>query len=483
MNAIHAEVNIHLRADNGTGYLNMAYEEILFPVGFVGKKKYFGIPHEHSVNFRIKGPKDLFIRGIDVVKQGVPEYAKTVGYRIMMDAVRVDNRRSLRQIVEDVLTDAYNRPDQWKFEDFIRTATWKPHKQNVSVQKCIARMRLRHSQELKENETRVVSGLPRSELLFTIPEPGERFKYVIAKTGAQYDLHGYKVKINMGDRMEFAHAAKQTCLEVDIEYYMQRYVIGICARFINGDPVYQPPPEMAVAMTEKQIDEYAQKAAKKALTAYLKGLRQDSPSVSLKRGAAYRKAYNVARARAFADMKLAHGADVAGVLGGQWVDAERILDAYRNNESDPESAFVNEIFASAKQFAQYVVAWWRRDLTEAAAGVAAAKTGHTITVRNEAETAVRCQLRAISSDVRGAALAYEAYLERLVQECRREEHKHNPAIAADAGDTPSAGGLTSPSGDPTPRILSDTEQAALQRLRELWFRTTSLCMTHLGLGK
>ena len=35
------EVNDFLRNDNGSSYLKMAYEEILFPVVFTGKKKYY----------------------------------------------------------------------------------------------------------------------------------------------------------------------------------------------------------------------------------------------------------------------------------------------------------------------------------------------------------------------------------------------------------------------------------------------------------
>ena len=38
------EVNTFLRLKTRSDYLKMAYEKILFPVMFIGKKKYFGIP-------------------------------------------------------------------------------------------------------------------------------------------------------------------------------------------------------------------------------------------------------------------------------------------------------------------------------------------------------------------------------------------------------------------------------------------------------
>ncbi|CAI2195908.1 11880_t:CDS:1, partial [Funneliformis geosporum] len=45
------EVNVSLRNDNGTSYLKMTYEEVLFPVVFTGKKKYYGISHRRQPNF------------------------------------------------------------------------------------------------------------------------------------------------------------------------------------------------------------------------------------------------------------------------------------------------------------------------------------------------------------------------------------------------------------------------------------------------
>jgi DNA polymerase elongation subunit (family B) len=64
MEKLRDEVNDFLRKDNGSSYLKMAYEEVLFPVVFTGKKKYYGIPHESKPNFN----KKPFIRGVEIVK-------------------------------------------------------------------------------------------------------------------------------------------------------------------------------------------------------------------------------------------------------------------------------------------------------------------------------------------------------------------------------------------------------------------------------
>ena len=38
MKKLRDQVNAYLRIKNGTSYLKMAYEEVLFPVCFIGKK-------------------------------------------------------------------------------------------------------------------------------------------------------------------------------------------------------------------------------------------------------------------------------------------------------------------------------------------------------------------------------------------------------------------------------------------------------------
>ncbi|PKK60441.1 hypothetical protein RhiirC2_793304 [Rhizophagus irregularis] len=80
MEKLHNKVNTFLRLKTRSDYLKMAYEEVLFPVAFTGKKKYFGIDHKETPNFELREP---FIRGIDTVKQGKSQVFKTIGERII----------------------------------------------------------------------------------------------------------------------------------------------------------------------------------------------------------------------------------------------------------------------------------------------------------------------------------------------------------------------------------------------------------------
>ncbi|GBB97419.1 hypothetical protein RclHR1_29900002 [Rhizophagus clarus] len=103
MKGLRDQVNAYLRIKCGTSCLKMAYEEVLFPVCFAGKKKYFSVPHEEVVNFR---PDNLFMRGIDTVKQGNSELFRFIGEKIMWEAMGINNTHPIQKIVEDVLRDA-----------------------------------------------------------------------------------------------------------------------------------------------------------------------------------------------------------------------------------------------------------------------------------------------------------------------------------------------------------------------------------------
>jgi len=120
MSELRGEVNDFLRKDNGSPYLKMAYEEVLFPVVFTEKKKYYGIPHTSKPNFNNK----LFIRGVETVKRGQSKHFREVGKKVMEESMRLDNdnTRTLHRIVEDVLKETINGISQIDLNGVIKTA-------------------------------------------------------------------------------------------------------------------------------------------------------------------------------------------------------------------------------------------------------------------------------------------------------------------------------------------------------------------------
>ena len=251
MKKLRDQINAYLRIKSGTSYLKMAYEEVLFPVCFAGKKKYFGIGHEDVVNFKLK---ILFMKGIDTVKQGKSQLLKFIGEKIMREAMDINNMHSIHEIVEDTLREARNK--EWDFNEFIVMGTWKPKKQNLCNNRFMGRMRERNER---------------------IPDPGKRFSYVVVKGPPLYNEQGRKVPHRVGDYMEYADIAKERNMEIDINYYLGT-TVGMCARFINEDDKYQPPPSHKIMQLkdsdkkEKQIDQYSQDEAKKRLKKYIKSL-------------------------------------------------------------------------------------------------------------------------------------------------------------------------------------------------------------------
>jgi DNA polymerase elongation subunit (family B) len=243
------EVNNMLYEDNGTRFLKMAYEEVLWPFAMVGKKKYIGVQHMGIVNLAICMPectlsefmksKTLFIRGLEIKKRGGSEFMKINCYKVWKDAFCITETRTLREIVECNLQDIMNH--EWKPEMFARTKRYKlpdPGKPgNVSVLKLISRMRY-----IEENHP---------ELGIKCPEAGERFPIIYAKKYPwKYGITGTKVEKSMGEKMEFFESLTNTvyndwlereegaCMEIDMDYYMTGEICGQFARFLLYHSAY-----------------------------------------------------------------------------------------------------------------------------------------------------------------------------------------------------------------------------------------------------
>src|SRR3954452_13039845 len=194
MKKLRDQINAYLRIKSGTSYLKMAYEEVLFPVCFAGKKKYFGVGHEDVVNFR---PKTLFMKGIDTVKQGKFQLLKFIGEKIMREAMDINNTHSIHEIVKDTLREAQNR--EWDFNEFIVMGTWKPKKKNLCNNHFMRCMREKNKR---------------------IPDPSECFSYVVVKGPPFYNKEDKKKPHRVGDFMEYVDIAKEQNMKIDINYYL-----------------------------------------------------------------------------------------------------------------------------------------------------------------------------------------------------------------------------------------------------------------------
>ncbi|CAI2189691.1 17189_t:CDS:2, partial [Funneliformis geosporum] len=237
--------------------MNMAYEEVLFPVCFTGKKKYFSVSHEEVVNSRLD---NLFMRGIDTMKQGNSELFRFIREKIMWEAMGINNTHSIHEIVEDVLRDARFR--QWDFNQFVIISKWKA-KGGLACNKIF----------IEQMRERIAS----REKNIKISDSGEQFSYIVVNNGFRYKEDGTK-STRKGNYMEFANIAKEFNMEIDIRYYLEQ-TIRMYARFMNEDDSFQPPLSNKIMQIkdldkrEKDIDDYSQKKAKNWLIRYIKSLQ------------------------------------------------------------------------------------------------------------------------------------------------------------------------------------------------------------------
>ena len=204
---VNIGVNDLLKKDNGTNFLKMAYEESLFPVAFLAKKKYYGIPHISIPNFT---PKTLFIKGLDMIKRGASDFLKKVCSEIMWSSVSLDNKLNLLELVQNKIEMIYST--KWDFKDFIKTDVYRPYKKNIKIQTFVERM---------------------SSIGITI-KTNERFGYVIIKTNPyKYDYRGRKISKSIGDKMELTDRAMELGMEIDLDYYMSGGINGQMSRLIT----------------------------------------------------------------------------------------------------------------------------------------------------------------------------------------------------------------------------------------------------------
>ncbi|RIA88596.1 hypothetical protein C1645_826116 [Glomus cerebriforme] len=191
MNELRGKVNDFLRKDNRSPYRKMVYEEFLFPViVFTGKKKYYGIPYTNK--------------------------------KIMEESMRLDNdnTRTLHQVMEDVLKETINDISQIDFNGVVKTAVWKPDKNNKS-------------------------DLTPEPYLYEIPEPGEYFEYIVVENDSSQRVR---------DKMEYSEIVRQLDKKIDISYYLKT-IVSLYTQFINYDERYQLSFEIVQGVLKKLKDD------------------------------------------------------------------------------------------------------------------------------------------------------------------------------------------------------------------------------------
>lgn len=218
---INEGVNKMLMEDNKTQFLKMAYEEVLFPVAFLGKKKYYGAEHQSIANFtKIK----IFIRGLEVKKRGVSGFLKTLFKEVMGLSVSPENMSTLEELVYEYLDEIYNpekfKKRNWKYHHFAKTAIYRP--------------KTAEERANRKGNPSVLLFSDRMKAINKPLKPNERFWYVIVRKPAHYwDLRGRKRDTKVGEKMEYLVDAEINKMPIDLDHYVKGELIGQFARLIT----------------------------------------------------------------------------------------------------------------------------------------------------------------------------------------------------------------------------------------------------------
>jgi hypothetical protein len=305
---VRDDINEYFHKDNGTRFLTMAFEEALFPVLFASKKKYVGIAHEHhpsfakpldlhnlddkyTKEFMIKFPeytdeqirnvvddaiitkrkKQFFIRGLDIVKRGMPNFAKEIILNILERMVAIDNHQELFDIIKEDIRKIYSR--EWKdpklMYKFIMSDQFKPHKNNVKMHVFVKRM---------------------AELYNIKIKPFERVRYIVAaKYPYKYDIRGRQVPLSIGEKMELADIATKYGHTIDIDEYMASKVFGQLGRLIAYRHEFVPTNAAEVDLSDDKEVKDLNDAIYKAATKWVKQYSSQFTNTHCKLGPLYQK--------------------------------------------------------------------------------------------------------------------------------------------------------------------------------------------------
>ena len=102
-------------------------------------------------------------------------------------------------------------------------------------------MRDRYTREEADAKRRIKKGLTPEPYLYEIPEPGERFEYIVVENDSSQ---------RVGDKMEYPEVVRRLGKKIDISYYLKT-VVSLCARFINYDESFQLSSEIVLEVLKK----------------------------------------------------------------------------------------------------------------------------------------------------------------------------------------------------------------------------------------
>ncbi len=254
---IRDRVNDYLLADNGTRFLTMDYEEVLYPAFFISKKMYMGTPHIEKINFLAKP----FIKGLSSKKRGTSGLHTLKTNDLVSRILDINNTYTVYENVCMIIREIYNT--EWDFERdlglFVLIKEYSPGKSNISMNNFVSRMR---------DKGMTIYPADKLEIIYVKYDP--------------LTIKGTNSKVSTSEYMEHISFVKEHRMPINLESYFASGLDGQFAAFIAMESEFEVPmcsEEELNAMSafdrneyEKDIGSKRRKKAKKHLELYRKSL-------------------------------------------------------------------------------------------------------------------------------------------------------------------------------------------------------------------
>jgi hypothetical protein len=125
------------------------------------------------------------------------------------------------------------------------------------------------------------------------------------------------MNIRKGDRMEYEEVARILSLDIDVEFYLVKGIIGLCARFVTGCKEFAITDDTSVEST-KEDDEKIIKSATKYLKNFIRETVNNKTNVKI--GQAYRTIFKEARDEIYNQIYNKYGYTVVDIIDGLILD-------------------------------------------------------------------------------------------------------------------------------------------------------------------
>ena len=228
-------VNGILRKDNGTGFLTMAYEEVLYPVTFLEMKTYNGVAHTTEPNFDVTDEEHIFKRGGKTRQKGIPKVLLSLCDDVIPASLDITKSHlSIVTHVEEAIRKYFTTA--WDISYFTKSYTYNPKKKNVTVVKFVERMR--------QKGIEIAAG--------------SRFEAVHVKPSKSlYNIKGVKETSYVGDLIEFPSMVDNINYFIDLEKYYDGTIAGQFASFCSSHPSFNTGDRTPLINAREYIDSIA----------------------------------------------------------------------------------------------------------------------------------------------------------------------------------------------------------------------------------